>query len=147
MMEKLKKPKHIIVWQDKDGGFSITSLPARERTTEALEALAKSILPDGATLIPIYTPDELPPAPPELWKLVDGIPTIDPSKQETRLWYEIRVKRTPLLAEADILVNKAADQGIDVTPFREYRQALRDITDQPDPRTVKWPEKPQWPTR
>lgn len=39
-----------------------------------------------------------------------------------------RKDRDALLAEADILVNKAADLGQDTAALRAYRQALRDAT-------------------
>lgn len=58
-------------------------------------------------------------------------------------WSVIKEQRSPLLVEADYLVNKAEDLGRDAAPFRAYRQALRDI-----PQTyqnagdVVWPTKP-----
>jgi hypothetical protein len=39
-----------------------------------------------------------------------------------------RAERDKLLAEADILIYKAEDAGQDTTALREYRQALRDAT-------------------
>ena len=41
---------------------------------------------------------------------------------------DFRKQRGALLAEADILINKAADSGKDTTALRTYRQALRDAT-------------------
>lgn len=57
-------------------------------------------------------------------------------------WDLIREQRAPLLAEADILVNRAEDGQGDTVAARTYRQALRDVTKQPDPEKVKWPTKP-----
>jgi hypothetical protein len=58
---------------------------------------------------------------------------------------EIRKQRAPLLAQADIAINKAVDNGEDATPLRVYRQALRDITTTfaNDLVNVAWPVKPQ----
>jgi hypothetical protein len=58
---------------------------------------------------------------------------------------EIRKQRAPLLAQADIAINKAIDNGEDATPLRVYRQALRDITITfaNDLANVAWPVKPQ----
>lgn len=57
-------------------------------------------------------------------------------------WDEVRRKRATLLAEADWRIQRAEDQGEDVAPLRAYRQALRDLTTQPDPNHVTWPEQP-----
>lgn len=58
---------------------------------------------------------------------------------------EIRKQRSPLLATADIAINKALDKGEDVAPLRAYRQELRDITTTfaDDLANVVWPVKPQ----
>ena len=59
-------------------------------------------------------------------------------------WLDITEQRDSLLVEADSLVNKAMDNNIDVTPFRQYRQALRDIPQTfSDAQDVVWPTKPQ----
>lgn len=57
---------------------------------------------------------------------------------------EIRKQREPLLAQADIAINKAIDKDEDVTALRVYRQALRDITSTfaGDLANVTWPVKP-----
>ncbi|AIW16280.1 phage tail assembly chaperone [Vibrio tubiashii] len=58
----------------------------------------------------------------------------------------LREVRKPKLAEADYLVETALDLGVDVTPFRQYRQALRDITKHyQSPEGVQWPQKPSLP--
>lgn len=58
------------------------------------------------------------------------------------LWSSVKQVRQYKLTEADSLVNTAGDNGIDETPFRQYRQALRDI-----PQTYSDPEKVIWPTK
>lgn len=60
------------------------------------------------------------------------------------LWAPIRAQRAPLLAESDAVARAAEKAGEPVPqPWRVYRQALRDITQQPDPRAVQWPVRPQ----
>lgn len=54
---------------------------------------------------------------------------------------EVRDKRAPLLAAADIEVNKREDIGEDASGWRKYRQALRDL-----PRQGGFPENVEWPT-
>ncbi|WP_342390354.1 phage tail assembly chaperone [Photobacterium sp. SP02] len=67
---------------------------------------------------------------------------IDASVLETEL-EKIRVHRAPLLVEADYLVNIALDNNLDIAPFRDYRQKLRDLTDiYQKYEDVIWPEKP-----
>lgn len=55
---------------------------------------------------------------------------------------EIRNQRAPLLADADWRIQRAEDEGNGVEALRAYRQALRDVTAQPDPWAVVWPVKP-----
>lgn len=55
-------------------------------------------------------------------------------------------KRNGMLVEADNLVNTAMDNGLDATPYRQYRQALRDIPQTfTNPEDVVWPQKPTLP--
>ncbi len=61
-------------------------------------------------------------------------------------WVEHIEKRDRLMVVADHLVNSAMDNGVDVTPFRQYRQALRDIPQTfTNPEDVVWPQKPSLP--
>ncbi|MCC8380056.1 phage tail assembly chaperone [Xenorhabdus sp. PB30.3] len=59
---------------------------------------------------------------------------------------KIRLHRESLLAEADHLVNTALDQQLDIAPYRDYRQKLRNITNEYQFLSdVMWPEKPESP--
>jgi len=61
-------------------------------------------------------------------------------------WVEHVETRDRLMVESDHLVNAAEDKGIDATPFRQYRQALRDIPQTfSDAQDVVWPTKPSLP--
>ncbi|MEZ8021375.1 phage tail assembly chaperone [Vibrio splendidus] len=61
-------------------------------------------------------------------------------------WVEHIEKRDRLMVDADHLVNTAMDMQLDVTPFRQYRQALRDIPQTfTNPEDVVWPQKPSLP--
>ncbi|CAK1755518.1 Phage tail protein [Vibrio crassostreae] len=58
----------------------------------------------------------------------------------------LREARKPLIAEADYLVNVALDNGVDIAPYRQYRQELRDITKTYTTlKDVVWPQKPSLP--
>ena len=59
---------------------------------------------------------------------------------------EVKQVRVRLMVEADHLVNTALDNGVDETPFRRYRQALRDIPQTySNPEDVVWPQKASLP--
>lgn len=61
-----------------------------------------------------------------------------------RAWQEIRMERDRRLTATDWVVLRAADQGEPVPQaWLDYRQALRDITEQQGfPTEVVWPEAP-----
>lgn len=58
-------------------------------------------------------------------------------------WAQVRAKRDRLLAETDWRVVKAQEEGQALPPaWRQYRQALRDVTQQGDPQAIVWPVAP-----
>ena len=73
---------------------------------------------------------------------------------ETKEWFDprttaseleiVKYKRNALLSASDWIVTKAMDVGTPVPEdWRVYRQALRDITLQPDIFNIIWPTAPQ----
>jgi hypothetical protein len=56
------------------------------------------------------------------------------------LWREIRGLRNQRLERSDW--TQLPDASVDSTVWAEYRQKLRDITNQPDPRNIAWPAPP-----
>lgn len=59
------------------------------------------------------------------------------------LWAMVRAERNRLLRESDWMVARAFEGGPPVPPaWAAYRQALRDLTSQPDPLNLEWPEPP-----
>lgn len=59
-------------------------------------------------------------------------------------WYEVRQLRNAYLAETDYIVAIANESGTEVPlEWKNYRQALRDITNQDDPSSITWPIHPQ----
>lgn len=74
----------------------------------------------------------------------DEVYSVDMPDAPVDLANAARVDREPLLRAADLAINKAEDVGQDSTPWRKYRQALRDITKQKTfPKSITWPELPQ----
>jgi hypothetical protein len=58
-------------------------------------------------------------------------------------WAKVRYRRFQLLSETDWRVTRAAETGVPVAPqWLAYRQALRDVTNQPDPFNITWPTPP-----
>ena len=63
-------------------------------------------------------------------------------------WAEVHAKRDALLRESDWRAIYAADRGGQAaadwarSPWRDYRQELRNITNQPDPLNIVWPVPP-----
>lgn len=84
----------------------------------------------------------IPPKPAPFYEWQDG--WVDPRSEQQKAddkWRGVRAERNRLLAASDWTVLPdvpAANQ----TAWREYRQALRDITAQPDPFNIIWPAPP-----
>ena len=58
-------------------------------------------------------------------------------------WTHIRIERDAKLAKTDFRVIRAVEDGKPMTKaWKDYRQALRDITEQPDPFNIAWPVEP-----
>ena len=59
---------------------------------------------------------------------------------EEKAWAAVRAERDRLLTATDWRLLRAAETGVPVeVEWLEYRQALRDVTKQPDPSAIKWP--------
>jgi hypothetical protein len=54
-------------------------------------------------------------------------------------WQVVRNQRNQMLKDTDW--TQVADSPVDKTAWALYRQALRDITQQPDPFNITWPEQ------
>jgi len=55
----------------------------------------------------------------------------------------VRRERNQLLTESDGLMARANETGVKADEWKAYRQALRDVPQQTDPRTIEWPVKPK----
>lgn len=56
-------------------------------------------------------------------------------------WAMVRADRNQFLAACDW--TQLPDAPVDAAAWAEYRQALRDITDQSDPFNIVWPQEPE----
>ena len=57
-----------------------------------------------------------------------------------RKWSNVRRNRDQLLKDSDF--TQLEDSQKDKQAWKTYRVALRDITEQPDPDSITWPETP-----
>lgn len=77
----------------------------------------------------------------DTFDLVAGVWVASPTA--LALWDQVRAERDRRLAATDWRVTVAAERGESVpSEWQAYRQALRDVTGQADPRSVVWPEPP-----
>lgn len=83
--------------------------------------------------------------PPAGW--VEWVPGENKIRSQAELtrkkWAEIRKQRDIKLQDSDWVTIKALETGQEVSPeWIAYRQALRDVTLQPDPFNITWPPAP-----
>lgn len=107
-----------------------------------------------STEVPSYNPDiervieGTPTLKDDVWEQVWVIEPLSTEEQQQILDNKaasIRAQRDRLLTETDWVVIKAKETGTNLSAsFKEYRQALRDITLQEGfPNNVIWPTKPE----
>ena len=73
---------------------------------------------------------------PDIGEWVEG-------RTKDEMWEEVRLLRDKALSATDWIITHALESGEQVPQvWREYRQALRDITEQEDPFNIVWPQKP-----
>lgn len=83
----------------------------------------------------------IPPAP-SVYHQWQGNDWVDQATVEQR-WSVVRGARDAQLAATDWVVMRAVERGQPVPPeFQSFRQALRDVTKQPDPFNIVWPAQP-----
>lgn len=75
----------------------------------------------------------------EGYTVVSGVAIYNPKHQ---LAFDVRLQRDSLLSKSDW--TQTQDAPVDTQAWQEYRQALRDVTNQEGfPTTVVWPEEPK----
>ena len=57
-------------------------------------------------------------------------------------WRRVRKKRDKFLSGSDRDMFRMNETGANSTAMKAYRQALRDVPNQPDPANINWPAKP-----
>jgi hypothetical protein len=95
---------------------------------------------DDITLIPLpdYTPYTDNTATWEYWTPIDSQ---EQGIQDEWVWERLRLRRDNFLSQSDYRM--VIDAPWDVTPWQQYRQALRDLPKKTkDPRLAEWPVAP-----
>ena len=79
----------------------------------------------------------------QYWSMeLNKVVTIEKTTEE--LWLDVRYLRDRLLASTDWRMLRAAETDEPVSSdWLDYRQALRDITNQSDPSAIVWPTPPE----
>lgn len=100
-------------------------------------------VPEGCTIVwETPTSEQMISTPERRWSVKENRVIETPPTPEGK-WDQIRFERDRLLAESDWIVNAAYEAQLPVPEeWSQYRQALRNITEQPDPFNISWPEKP-----
>lgn len=99
--------------------------------------------PGGEFQVKEGKPEKLPPQPTEFHVFNYTSQRWDDPRTRVTELAVVRTKRDALLDETDWVVTKAVETGVaSSTPWKVYRQALRDITTQADPFNLVWPVAP-----
>lgn len=106
------------------------------------ESYIQGDYPDNQYYIQNSTPVELPVKPNEYCVFnYDTKQWVDPRTHETQ-WRVVRSERKQRLVACDW--TQLSDISTETkTLWEPYRQALRDVTNQPDPFNIVWPTKPE----
>jgi len=92
-----------------------------------------------------FLPKRFDDTPPAGWVMFNAATGKKPKPAEIlrKKWKAVRQKRNKLMDDTDWVVTRATESGQPVSKeWREYRQALRDITKATDPDNIVWPTPP-----
>lgn len=76
------------------------------------------------------------------YRVRDGAVVVDPVLETAERWGRVRTERDRRLAESDSMMARANEQNSRINEWKTYRQALRDVPLQADPKAITWPMKP-----
>jgi hypothetical protein len=78
------------------------------------------------------------------WVVLWSVEVMSEAKERAKIdasWVNVRERRNAKLVACDW--TQVADAPVDAAAWAIYRQALRDITDQPNPFELAWPIEPK----
>jgi hypothetical protein len=107
------------------------------------EAASADGLPTGAVELQNWAGWTPRPSPHHSLRFFQGTLKWEDRRDATQAWVDVRASRDRLMKDTDWMVTRSVERGANLSAaWRSYRQALRDITDQPDPFNISWPEPP-----
>lgn len=136
----------MIHYIERDGAKVVrsASVPCARSIQDTPPGLVREIVP-GPVQLPAYwadgraTPVPLQPSPSHRF----SYETLQWEPDLSLAWANVRAERDARLAASDWVRLRAADLGEPVPAnWLEYRQALRDVTGQPNPFDIQWPQPP-----
>jgi hypothetical protein len=123
--------KQVIIFTNENGGVSVC-VPTGELSIEEVKAKdtpSDSIIIDYNTL-PNFDNDFF-----DAWELNGSTVSVNLYKAKEIAKKRLRLERTPLLQEQDVLFQRALETGNDTTAIVVEKQRLRDITNLVDDAT------------
>jgi hypothetical protein len=128
---------------DSDGSLTSVTTDSRPGFFEIADHGAHEIFLSSNGEIQRYLPGQLSlrqarPSQSHLWSN-QSMSWVDKTT-DAELWALVRSKRAEMLKQSDW--SQLPDSRVDKATWAEYRQKLRDITNQPDPRSIAWPTPP-----
>lgn len=100
--------------------------PAYDATKQRIETSLAPVLIDG------------------VWTLTKTVVDLTQDQIDAKInaqWNVVRTDRNQFLSACDW--TQLPDAPVDATAWAAYRQELRDITNQPDPFNIVWPQEPE----
>ena len=109
------------------------------------EVMSAELAPPGSVAIGTWNGWPARPSKYHVLRLVDGALAWLDVRDTTQAWADAREERDKLLRACDWRALRAMEtneNGPTSQPWRTYRQALRDITNQASPFALTWPTAP-----
>jgi len=100
------------------------------RSGLTLEQIIAKDVPTGATDIAVVDHTDLPASRGfrDAWVNVAGTVSVNRARAEGIFWDRVRVERAPRLAQLDVEVIRALEEGRPTAPLVAQKQKLRDVT-------------------
>jgi hypothetical protein len=132
--------KKTVIIYDNDGNILFTAT----RTADKIDEFAAVCVAENKANYIIVDDDS--------WSIdIDKVKVVDKTvvplvedQLTSKQWNLVRAKRDQLLSGTDWMIIKSIESGVELDEtWSDYRQQLRDITDQENPFSITWPTKPE----
>jgi hypothetical protein len=126
----------VIIYNGEEGNLHLCRPTDEVMATHGIEWIKAKDTPEGSIIVDDET---LPQADYDFfdsWELVDGKVIVNFGKAVEHTKERLRFQRTKLLAEQDILFQRALESGADTTAIVAEKKRLRDLTNLADEATT-----------